>query len=606
MTSRVAPFRGRLFVRSAAAAVALVLVTAGCTTRASSKPSSVRIFPSPGSKVASPSTQISVRGGSPEDIGSLTVAGSTSGSHPGRVQAHSDGRGVSFIPDAAFEPGETVTVTSKIAIAGVAGGIGGGTGAGTGTFTIATPAEQKWEPMPTVRADWQTGALTLKSRPDLRPSSLTITTPASRTAAGLLMLTMQGGPSGSGPEIIDDAGRLVWYEPLPDKTSAADLRVQTMGGKPVLTWWKGSLATGMGRGHYIVMDQTYTEIATVKAGNGYTADLHDMRLMPDGTAWIMIYTPVKWDLSPAGGQADGFAFDNVVQQIDVATGSVLFEWHSLDHVGLDESFRPLPETPEAGWDYFHVNSLDVERGGTLLLSARNTSTLYRIDAATGAVRWRLGGKKSDFMVAENAAFGWQHDARLLPDGTISLFDNAAATEEEKSKVSAALRLKLDEEAKTATLVSRLEHSSKLLAASRGSVLRFENGNTFVGWGSKPNMSEYDADGNVVFDARMDPGVSYRTHRTPWTGRPAAEPAVVVSSGAGGVSVAVSWNGDTQTTTWELLAGESATALERVAAVPRAGFETELTGPAAVAFVAVRALDANGTVLATSQARVVGA
>ncbi|HVL91313.1 MAG TPA: arylsulfotransferase family protein [Actinomycetota bacterium] len=573
-----------------------MLIAGGCSLRADSKPESVRLFPPPGTAVASPESQITLRGGGAADVGTVTVTGSASGTHEGRMQAHSDGQGVSFVAEKPFQPGETVTVSAGMKIAGA-----GESGA---TFTVARPAEQKWEPGPTVRKDWEKGALTLKTHPELRPSSITATTPAAKPGKDLLLLTPHGGPGGSGPQIMDDRGNLVWYQAMPSGVSAADLRVQTMAGKPVLTYWKGTVTTGMGRGEYVVLDKTYTEIATIDAGNGYTSDLHDMRLTEKGTAWIMIYTPVKWDLSPAGGPADGIAIDNVVQEIDVATGAVLFEWHSLDHVGVDESVKELPKTPDLGYDYFHINSLDVERGGTLLLSARNTSALYRIDATSGEMVWRLGGKKSDFSMAEGATFGYQHDARQMPDGTIMLFDNAAATEETEGAVSAALRLKLDDDRKTATVVARWTHPTKLLAASRGSVQRLENGNTFVGWGSKPFFTEYDASGNVVFDARMDPGVSYRTYRMPWTGRPAAEPALSVTATPSGVSVWVSWNGDTETATWELLAGDSVTDLKPAGRVTRTGFETELTG-AAAAFVAVRALDASGQELIRSQPRAAG-
>lgn len=578
--------------RVAVVVTVLALMASGCTFRASSKTDAVRMFPSPGSVAASPATQVSFRGSA--DVDGLRVAGSSSGAHSGTFIAHSDGNGVSFAPDTPFQPGETVTIASETKVQGARDA--------AVTFTVARPAQQAWKPAATVRADWQTGALRVRSRPDLRPSSLTITTPAA-PGGDPLLLTPHGGPSGSGPQIMDDRGNVIWFEPLPDRIAAADLRVQTMAGKPVLTFWKGEVAAGMGRGHYVVLDRSYTEIATVKAGNGYTTDLHDMRLTDRGTAWIMIYTPVAWDLTAAGGPADGIAVDNVVQEIDVATGSVLFEWHSLDHVAVDESYKALPKTASDVFDYFHINSLDVERDGTLLLSARNTSALYRIDAETGRMRWRLGGKKSDFTVAPDATFAYQHDARQMPDGTISLFDNAAESEATKGKSSAALRLKLDERAKTASVAARWPHPTKLLAASRGSVQRMTNGNVFVGWGSKPVITEYGSDARVLFDARMDPGVSYRTYRMAWTGRPSAEPAVAVTGSGGGVSVFVSWNGDTETAFWELLAGESASALKPAGRVTRTGFETRLAGPAA-AFVAVRALDASGEEIGRSQARAV--
>src|SRR5262249_51841708 len=156
------------------------------------------------------------------------------------------------------------------------------------------------------------------------------------------------GASGlpEGPEIIDDQGRPVWFNPLPAGDQATDFRVQHYRGEPVLTWSQGRGVGGVQTTPTVdhVLDRSYHEIATARAGNGFNADSHEFRLTPHGTALITIYNPVPYDLSPFGGPKDGLVVDGIAQEIDVATGRVVFEWHSLDHVGIDESHQPVPAT----------------------------------------------------------------------------------------------------------------------------------------------------------------------------------------------------------------------------------------------------------------------
>ena len=97
-----------------------------------SGPPPVYVFPIPGGHVASPATQITFRGISAGQLGTITVTGSASGAHTGTVVADSDGHGGSFLPTAPFTPGETVTVGTSLNVEG--------SGNGTYQFQVATPA----------------------------------------------------------------------------------------------------------------------------------------------------------------------------------------------------------------------------------------------------------------------------------------------------------------------------------------------------------------------------------------------------------------------------------------------------------------------------------
>jgi hypothetical protein len=175
----------------------------------------------------------------------------------------------------------------------------------------------------------------------------------------------------------------------------------------------------------VIFDGFYREIARIRTGNGYNGDNHEFLISPQDTALITIYNPVRRDLSPVGDPKRGVAWQGIIQELGIETGEVLFEWHSLHHVGLDETYTRLLQDGGPGFDYFHLNSIDVNHDNNLLISARETTTVYRIDRNSSEIIWRLGGRKSDFEMEPDTRFAFQHDARRLPDGTISIFDNGS-------------------------------------------------------------------------------------------------------------------------------------------------------------------------------------
>ena len=400
--------------------------------------------------------------------------------------------------------------------------------------------------------------------------------------------------------ILDDEGRPVWFRPVASEAEdAMDFRAQHYKGEPVLTWWQGTHG-GFGRGEFLILDGSYREVGRVRAGNGYDGDHHEFLITDRDTALIGIYGEARRDLSALGGRADGAVLEGIVQEIDIGTGEVLFEWHSLEHVGFDESVYELSPDNEEAFDYFHLNSIDVDDDGNLLVSARRTSAVYKIDRQTGEVIWRLGGKRSDFEMEDEAVFAYQHDARRRSDGAITLFDNRG---ERMNEPSRAVALELDEEAMTATLLREYAHPTETFAIFQGNVQTLPNGNAFVGWGSAPYLSEHDREGKLLFDARFPPEVeSYRAYRSPWKGQPEDDPAVAVETGQDGrMTLYASWNGATEVASWEALAGPNPKELEPVGSVVRKGFETAISFDTDEPYVAARALDGSGRALGTSEA-----
>jgi hypothetical protein len=453
------------------------------------------------------------------------------------------------------------------------------------------------------------GALELVTRPDLHPPSVSVTLRSQAATPGFYFVTQGSRQYGdTGPLIVDADGRPVWVGPAPEGQNATTLEVQRYRGRPVLTWWEGRIDkdVGMGIGRGVIVDQRYRTVATVEAGNGRPTDLHDFIITPRDTALLLIYQPRQADLSDYGGRRAGRVLDNLVQEVDIATGRVLFEWSAFDSVPPDESYQDRPGGAGA-WDAYHLNSVAMDENGDLLVSARHTWAVYKIDRDTGDVVWRLGGKRSDFELGPGALFTWQHDARLRPDGTLSLFDNQAASPElVESDSSRGMILKLDERAGTATLVRQFTHPAGLLAPSQGNLQNLPSGHVLVGWGSQPHLSEYDEQGRLVFDARFyATAQSYRAFLAQWDGMPTEPPTVVAREERGGTRVYVSWNGATRVSAWRVLgaATEGAEPAELTTA-PKDGFETSILVRDDGPFFTVEALDGAGRIIgASAQVRV---
>jgi hypothetical protein len=556
------------------------------------KPTTVDVYPIPGARVAAPQTQIAFRGVPVGKLGTVTVTGSRSGPHTGQFYSDSDHDGGSFLPAKPFVPGEVVTVTTGLHIRAAT--------AGTFRFTIATPSgpvpSMPLNPAPRISGD----ELTFQSRPDLTPAAVEVTKPSANAASGDIFLTPQQGPTQNGLMILDGNGQLIWFAPVPKGDMAADLRVQTYLGRPVLTWWQGYSGAGVGAGEDIVYDSSYREVAVVRAGNGLSADLHEFRVTPQGTALITAYYPVYVDASSVHGHAKQVVLDSVVQEIDIRTGLVLYQWDSLDHVSLTETYQPLPASAGAPFDYFHINSVQQQRDGDLVISARNTWAAYDVDHETGAIVWTLGGKSSSYKLDSRAVFAFQHDVRVhtTGDATVTLFDDGAGPPKVHTQ-SRGITVRLDDQAKTATLVSQDFHSPALAASFEGNVQPLPDGDEFLGWGQQPYFTEFSAQGEMVFDGRfVDANSSYRAYRFPWTGTPVDAPAVAAVTTGSTTNVYVSWNGATEVASWRVLAGVSPDALEVTATVYKQGFETQIP-IAAEPYVVVQALNSAGRTLGTS-------
>jgi arylsulfotransferase ASST len=554
----------------------------------------VDVSPAPGTGTANPHTQISFLGVPAADIHEVSVTGERSGSHPGRLESYSQGDGASFVPDIHFHAGERVTVHATI---------GPKTGAKPVAFDfhVDTPySTASVPPFPNPRAplaDYQSFA----TLPGVQAPILRVTVADSDPAAGDV-LTSNGPSAGRyGPLIYTPQGRLVWFRQLSGGLSAENLSVQPYEGKRDLTFWQGKvLSLGFGQGEDVVLNDHYRTVARVSGGNGLKADLHDFQIAAGGVAYTTAYNPIRCDLSGVEGTRDAKILDTAVQAIDMKSGLVRWEWHSLDHVGVTESQTTPPKG--APWDWFHLNSIDLQPDGSVFISARSTWAGYQLQAGSGKILWRLGGLKSSFKMGPGTKTAWQHDGRVASNGDVTFFDNGSNPPIHQQ--SRAVRIALDFKAREARLRSVRTHPNPLLSVSQGNMQTLSNGNAVVGYGAIPEISEYGKDGTLLFDAHLPFGMSsYRSVRLPWSGHPLSAPAIAteLNSTHEATVVHASWNGATDVAAWRVLAGNSLRALQPQATIPASDFESSTILPKKYAYAQVKALDRAGRVLGGSPA-----
>jgi len=304
----------------------------------------------------------------------------------------------------------------------------------------------------------------------------------------------------------------------------------------VLTFWQGTGLGGLSTGADYIYNDHYQLIATVKAGNGYSADGHEFLITAWNTALIISYATATANLTKIGGPADQTVINGIVQEINIKTGKVLFQWNSAKHVPYAQSEQPLPATAATPWDWFHLNAIKVDTNGNFLIDARDTWTTYEVSPRTGKIEWQLGGKDSSFTLKAargqvldivGQIFAWQHDPEAHGNGVYTFFDNdAAGTANTATNIlvdlpySRAITVKLNYRTHVATLIKSDNQPAGLSAASQGNAQLLRDGDLFVGWGIQPYFSEFSPSGKLIVNAEFPAGVNtYRAYRLPWNPAP---------------------------------------------------------------------------------------
>lgn len=662
--------RARALVAGLALAVTGVVPVVAATpaSAAPPRPADVQVYPSPGTATISPTQEISFRGASGSALPKVKVTGSSSGAHAGRWVVQSDGRGATWEPSSRFEAGEKVTVSSSVAVAGARGrsfsyrvsrpapvsprGVAAAINAADATpappaaalasastasasTASATPAARTKAATTTATANVDSTTVAaptappapLITRPDLQAPAINTTTPGA-TAPGLLLATpltlsssMPAGTS-EGTQITDNNGHLVWFNPVP--TGALDLQVINYLGQPALAYHQNlSCGACTTTGFWVVLNSQYKQVATINPANGYQADGHALEISPDGTkALLMAYNPVVVDATAEGGPSNLQVLEGVIQEIDLRTGAMVFEWHSLGTGSDGQQFVPLSDSfvsPSAAPpdDYIHLNSMTYVDNSTILFSARNTSAVYKLSLATGQIEWRLGGQdtRNQFTLTDgDGGPSYAHDVQVLASGSggsvsrISTYDNGVGRAPSYGR---GVAFNLNEGNLTASVAQTWRHNPDLYGFVVGSNRALPNGDQLVSYGNTGYADEFNSSGQVVWASQTEvsgagPSANqiwtYRTLRADWHATPQTPPAVVVShSSPTAVTVTASWNGATDVTGWQLYAGPNGNSLRQVATAPKTNFETSINANVQASDTAfqMRAVNAAGTVIGAS-------
>lgn len=551
------------------------------------------VSPAPGTPDAFQATQISLLGKSKQTLTNIRVKGSKTGLHRGVLRSYLSATGASYVMKGRFAAGEKVSVSLQVGRGASAQKISYG-------FTITTPGRpNSFIPSDTSRKSFS--ADRFRSTKLQIPKVRTLIN-SSGVAPGLIFNAPHDNNINltSGVLITDNQSDPVWWKPLPKGVQSFNLKPQVYKNKPVVGWWQGRLrAPGLGNGKVVVYNSEYKRVATVRAGNGLETDIHDFLITPSNSMMVLGYQSITRNLRYVGGPSRGVMLDGVLQEIDIPTGLVMYEWHAFGHVALSESYLKF-DKPIA-WDPYHFNSIQIAPDGGLVLTFRHTHASYNIDKSTGKIRWRLGGKRSSFRMGRNVYFAWQHDIQVHPNGIVSIFDNSAGPTtvgESRGEI-----VKLDFAKHKATLVKSYTHEPVLYAGSQGNAQILPNKNVFVGWGSQHFFSEYSPSGTRLFEGAFSQMGSYRTYRSVWHASPKSKPSAAAfrsRRNANTTTIFVSWNGATEVHSWRVLSGQSKTTLKPLnISVQRRGFETRVSVSNSGPYFQVVAVDSGNRTLGTS-------
>lgn len=390
-----------------------------------------------------------------------------------------------------------------------------------------------------------------------------------------------------------------------------------------LCFLTGGQNVGYSRGWAVILDDTFTARSSIHSqGALANLDEHEFNVLPDGSALFALYSPQPYDLTAYGVATQGWIQNTYFQHIELDTNRLIFEWSPIEHVSLNESQVLMNSsevagdgsTPTTPWDFFHLNSVDRNSDGDYLISARHTSTIYKISGIDGHIIWRLGGSLSDFSFSAGLNFSSQHDARFREENDtttiISLFDNASNGFNQSSDYSAGFILKLDHVTQTATLLQEFIAPDQFISASQGNLQllgsnsEWRSSNAFIGWGSNAYVSEYAPDGHMVLQGHFATtgSMSYRAFKYNFTSNPTDSPALYAyaHNESAATSFWVSWNGATQVDRWRIYASESAAGPWTVVdTFDKIGFETLLTVSQYHPWSLVESLDVRGNPLRNS-------
>lgn len=499
------------------------------------------MYPMNDSKLIACSSEIILRPGSildPNVIqtpGLISVTGSQSGKHSGKLVLATDNKTIIFKPVNPFSPDETVEVSVKRGFTDRAGKV---LPAFTSSFTV-TSQEKPINPylyLKTINPE----LYALRNLPnsiqadkdslpqDFPDFDLTVT---GVPGSGYLFISPTHFITNDGYNLMIGNNGDIFYSQRITGGYPVDFKVQPNGTLTFGKVFESFDFGGGGKTIYYMMDNAFSVIDSFQMGNGYIADFHEFKVLPNGHALLLTYDLQQVDMSKIveGGNPGALVAGTVIQELDLDK-NVIFQWRSWDHYDLRDSYADLTQSL---FDGIHINSIEFDLDNNLLLSALALGEITKINRQTGEIIWRMGGKNNQFTFINESEtyaplyFMYQHDVRRLSNGNIVLFDGG---DRDRRSWSRAVEYQMDETNMTATKVWDFRHTPDILSSTMGSAQRLSNGNTLIGWGmasmtGNPAVTEVDPDGNVVMELKFNKLLfaSYRAMRFEWEGGlPAAD------------------------------------------------------------------------------------
>lgn len=520
------------YIRSFYSLFSLLLVTfvilLNPTIRAGQNPDYLFLSPVPNSTLIPRETTITIRAKDMINKSTISnsvirVTGSKSGYHSGSLIQSDDKEVAVFKPDVIFTFGEKVTVSVfeglKTQSNAVLSPI-------TFSFTIKNnDTNNSLSPLSTGESTEvnllknNTNSYNFNNIPnylknsnrqnDTLPSNFPHITVTQRgnTAKGYIFLSnFPFNPNQQNTPylmILDNSGYPVFYRRM--TRPCFDFKMQNNN---MLSYYMG------GPNCFYVLDSTYNLVDSFKCGNGYSTDLHELRIFQNGHALIMSYDTETVNMSQIidGGDPYARVAGLVVQELDQSK-NVIFQWRSWDHYQITDATHENLTSHYI--DYVHGNAVELDNDGNILVSCRHMDEITKINRQTGDIIWRMGGKNNQFQFINDAVgYSHQHAIRRITNGDLTLFDNGNY---HSPPFSRACEYKVDEVHKTATLVWEYRNVPSEYGSAMGYVQKFENGNTVIGWGgANPTITEVDANGFNVFELNLPQGIySYRAYRQEW-------------------------------------------------------------------------------------------
>ena len=464
---------------------------------------------------------------SPNDINDLdqlvNLYGENDQRYDGFCKIASDQKTILFTPDHPFIDGETIRVLLS---PDLVGDKAGAVGPISYEFTItASIAPEHPEPHSTdqdglaKRADIDPG----QGQARIMPNGVSVPsnfphiniTINNQPDDGYIFIDNRGGRGVPFNVIFDNSGSPVWYQQVWDERR--DFKVQANGWATMIIRGGYEEFGGSGQG-FLALDDRYRPVKTFYASNGYYTDEHELQVLENSGYLIIGRRDMRVDMSQyvPGGRPNAIVQETCIQEY-TADDELIFQWAAWDH--LDIRDIQLSDPLSNRMYFSHMNSIDIDDDGHIVVSNRELSEITKIHRQTGDIIWRLGGAHNQFTFVNDPLQGTrnQHAARVLGDNVYSAFDNGNG---HNPSLSRAVKYKLDTGKMTATLIWEFRDRPDKYSHYMGNAQPLPNGNMLINWavGHLPKLTEVRPDCSKAFEMNWaDQYEAYRVHRCSWNG-----------------------------------------------------------------------------------------